>query len=91
MITNSDGKEIKTMTSREIPVEIFVLFLTNNLKEFTVTDLQREFDARYKIFLQEKRINQILTDFVESGKISFHIKKNGRNKDTRYYKFLKLA
>lgn len=87
----NEGKEIRTMTSREIPVEIFVLFLTSNLKEFTVTDVQKQFLGKYNIELQEKRIREILQDFVGSGKICFTVKKNDRNKATRYYKFLKLA
>lgn len=83
--------EQKYITALGIPVEILILFLTHSLKEFTATDIKKEFFLKHKIELQEKRVTQILNELVQMEKIFFVVKKNGKNKDTRFYKFNKLA
>jgi hypothetical protein len=79
------------LSSLGVPVEVFIIFLVRNKTEFTVSDMCREFESKYKIDIKYNRMNQILNDFVESGKIAKTIKPNGsKGKPTAYYTFIKI-
>lgn len=86
-----NGKEIKTLTALEIPVEIFILFLVKNKKDFSVQDVITEFNALHKVELTHSRVKQILEEFTRSGKLTSNKLPSGtKNKTTTYYSFNKL-
>lgn len=87
----NNGNGIKTLTAFEIPVEIFIIFLVQNKKGFTVQDVIIEFKELHKVEITYNRMKQILDQFVESEKLDRDKKPAGsKNKDTMYYTFKKL-
>lgn len=83
--------EIRFLTALQIPVEIFIIFLVKNKTNFTVNQVIEEFFTKHKIEITYNRMNQILNDFVDSGKLSKEIKPNGiKGKETSYYSFLTI-
>lgn len=87
----ADANHIKTISALGIPVQIFILFLVKNKKNFTVTDVIIEFQLLYKINLPEPRTRKILNDLVSSDNLIMEMKPNGmKNKKTAFYTFNKL-
>jgi hypothetical protein len=84
--------KVKYLSSHQIPVEIFILFLVKNRDEMTVGDVIRIFEQEHKIKLSYNRVNQIVNDFVISGKFKKEYKAYGqKGKQTAYYTFLKIG
>lgn len=91
MNEKANGEEKITLTQLNIPVKIFFLFLAHNKKEFTVAEIQLEFNALYKVELKPDRVKQILDDLCLSGNLSKEQKPSGtKNKLTWYYTYKTL-
>ncbi|MES3019386.1 MAG: hypothetical protein V4721_16485 [Bacteroidota bacterium] len=84
-------KQVKTVTALSIPVQVFILFMVQNKKDFTVADAITEFETMHKILLPEARMRQILNELVLSDNLTMDMKANGlKNKRTAFYTFKKL-
>lgn len=89
-MANDNGEKI-TLTALNIPLQIFILFLAHNQKQFTVTEIGYEFTKLYKVELTFNRVKQILDDLCLSGNLTKEQKPNGtKNKSTWFYTFKKL-
>lgn len=84
-------ENVKTISALGIPVQIFILFMVKNKKDFTVADVIKEFESMHKILLPEPRTRKILNDLVLSNNLTLEMKPNGlKNKKTAFYTFKKL-
>lgn len=84
----------KPLQSFELPIEIFLIFLKNELEYLCERDIQKIVKAELKIELSHQRIYQILKGLTESGKLISEKKENqGKSpKPVFYYRLnLKLA
>lgn len=79
------------LQSLEIPVEILLIFMENDLEYLCEKDLDKILRAR-KIELQPKRIYQILNAFEKSQKLIVESRPNSSksNKPTKPIKFYRL-
>lgn len=82
--------EKRMITSLDLPVEVFILFMINNTQEFTVIDMIRLLRDKHKMVITYNRMNQILNDFTEWGKLRKDVKEGRKGKPTAYYTFLKI-
>ena len=84
-------KNVKPISTLGIPVQVFIIFMVQNKKDFTVTDAITELDKLHKINLSFHRMKQILDDLVLSENLMRDIKPNGmKNKITTFYTFNKI-
>lgn len=79
------------ISSAMIPVEVFVIFLIRNDERFTVCGIIDVFEARHKIRLKFSRMQQILTEMVEAGKVRRSVDIGKRKKQVSYYSFNRIA
>lgn len=87
----NDKEEKITLTALNIPLQIFIIFLVRNQSNFTVTDIQKQFEEKHKIVLVYSRVKQILDDLCLSGNLNKEVKPFGKkNKETSFYTFKKL-
>lgn len=84
-----DQKNI--ITASIVPVEVFILFITNMHQSFTITDLICLFETRHKIKLSFARMQQIANDLVLAGKIKSRKELNKKNIQTTFYSFNTIA
>jgi len=88
--------KLSPLQSLEIPVEILLIFMENDLEYFSSMDMDKILRAR-NIELQSKRIYQILNAFEKSGKLISESRPNSSDtgkpaKPIKYYLFnYKLA
>lgn len=88
---NNNGTETKIISQLGIPVQIFILYLVQNKKSFTVNGTIAEFEKAHKIVLNYSRMKQILDDLVLSDNLTVEFKGNGsKNKKTAFYTFKKI-
>jgi len=80
----------KILASTVIPVEVFIIFMTNTRDKFTVNELISLFFVRTRILLTWDRMSQISNDLVQAGKINKvpGLSKTGR--PANYYYFNSL-
>ena len=85
--TNKPLRTYKIIPATVIPVEVFVIFLTNMHVEFTTNELVKFFYARHKITLSRERVQQICNDLATAGKLNTRLGRSKKNNLATFYQF----
>lgn len=85
------GEEPKIISALAIPVQVFVLFMVQNKRDFTVQDAINDFEKMHHMVLPEAKMRKILNDLVLCNNLNLEKRPNGmKNKETSFYTFKKL-